>query len=394
MHERESRAVEGARTRCAILTMPRLNANEDEARVVALPQAVGQEFAAGALLFTVETTKAANDVIAPCGGRVERLLVAIGDLVPVGGSICQVQLDADVAPGQLDLRWTDDLAAEDDVPAEIERHVSTKALEKARALGIDIAQVQATGGKVRVADVERHATANGQPAENGGAPAILHRFAASDAVIIGGSGHARTIMDAVIESGFRLIGAVDDAIPVTTSVLSELKVLGTVALLNELRERGLRNAFIGVGGAISNTSRRKVFEAAREIGFALPPLVARGAHLGLGSTLGAASYCLPGASVGPAVTIGDNCIVNQNVVVAHDSTIEDDVHLAPNAVVAGHCRVGAGSTIGMCATLINGCRVGAGCLIHNNVPVTSNVPDGATLTLSDVVRRLWAPSSR
>ncbi|WP_231958639.1 PglD-related sugar-binding protein [Altererythrobacter sp. B11] len=372
----------------AILAMPRLNANEDEARVAVLPLGADESFAEGDLLFTVETTKAANDVIAPCAGRVCRLLAAVDDLVPVGGPICEVELEQDVPVGELELTWID-RDADEALPVRTERHVSAKARQRAQELGVDIDEIRTANGEIRVRDVERLAASpSARRAKTTPSPAIRNRFGPADAVILGGAGHARTIMDALAGAGFRLVGAVDQAIPGGTRVLDELQVLGPEAMLAELRESGLRYAFIGVGGAVSNASRRKVFEKARSLGFELPPLVAKSAYLGRGSTLGAASYCLPGSSVGAAVTIGENCIVNQNAVICHDSQIGDDVHLAPNAVVAGHCHIGSGSTLGMCATLINGCRIGTDCLVHNNVSVTTDVADGAVLTLADALARM------
>jgi|GEM_PF-1591517 len=373
--------------RRAILTMPRLNANEDEARMAVLPLEAGQAFDEGALLFTVETTKAANDVIAPCGGTIGKFLVEVDDMVPVGGAICEVELDTDTQPEDLDLTWADEAEAESEAGEDGARQVSAKARARAGELGVDIDAVPAKGGKVRVADVEAFAASS--PAATAAAPAaapiLRERYGASDAVIFGASGHARAIMDAAQGSGFNLIGCVDAKVPAGTAILNELTALGQEELLQELRERGVRYAFVGVGGATSNAARRKVFEKLLDFGFELPPLVAPTARLGVGSTLGAASYCLPGASVGPAVRIGDNCIINQNVVIAHDSVIGDHAHLAPNAVVAGHCHVGAGSTIGMCATLINGSKVGSDCLIHNNVPVTRDIADKTVLTLADII---------
>ncbi|AKH42848.1 sugar O-acyltransferase (sialic acid O-acetyltransferase NeuD family) [Altererythrobacter atlanticus] len=376
-------------TRRAILTMPRLNANEDEARIAVLPLAEGESFEDGTLLFTVETTKAANDVIAPVGGTIGRILVSVDDMIPVGGAICEVELKTDTQPDDLDLKWADEEEADGGSEGTAERHVSAKARERARELGVNVDDVAGKDGKVRVADVERHAAeapAGGSAqAATGAAPVLKESYGAADAVIFGASGHARAIMDAAQGSGFNLIGCVDAKVPAGTEVLNGLIALGTDDVLQELRDRGVRYAFVGVGGATSNAARKKVFDKLVELGFDLPPLVAPTARLGLGSTLGAASYCLPGASVGPAVTIGDNCIINQNVVIAHDSVIADHVHLAPNAVVAGHCRVGAGSTIGMCATLINGSKVGADCLIHNNVPVTRDIADKTVLTLADIL---------
>ena len=66
--------------------------------------------------------------------------------------------------------------------------------------------------------------------------------------------------------------------------------------------------------------------------------------------------------------------------IAHDSVIGDHVHLAPNAVIAGHCRIGSLSTIGMCATVMNQLSVGENCLVHNNVALTMDVADDTIVT--------------
>jgi sugar O-acyltransferase (sialic acid O-acetyltransferase NeuD family) len=376
--------------RKAILTMPRLNANEDETRIAAVHIAAGDTFTLDTLLFTLETTKAASDVLAPCGGHVERLLVAVDDLVPVGTPICELWFAEEVAADAIDFRWADQpLPSRDAGPAQAV-HVSAKARILADQLGVAIGDVPARDGRVRIEDVERHA-AQAAPAVAAArrveAPALLSRYGRGDAVIVGGSGHARAVMDALRHSGFSIIGALDATIPVGSVVAGEIRVLGNEALLEELYGRGVRTAFVGVGGATSNVVRRQVFARLIAHGFHLPPIVPAGAHLGELSTLGAATYLFPGANVGPAVRIGDDCIINQNAVVAHDSIIGDHVHLAPNAVVAGDCRIGEGSTLGMCATLLFGAKIGANCLIHNKVAVTQDLPDDTILSLATAGRR-------
>ena len=367
--------------RKAIITMPRLNANEDEALVATIALGEGDRFERDTQLFAIETTKAANDVLAPCAGRMARLLVREGDMVAVGAPICEVWFAADVSTDDLDFVWADMRAG--DTPAAVEgaARISAKARLRARELGIDVDRVPADGGQVRVEDVERYA----RSAEAEGtvaAPALAARYAHDDAVIVGAAGHAKAVIDAARGCGFTIVGGVDAAIAPDAPILGDIAVLGDESLLQTLHDRGLRTAFVGVGGATSNAVRKRVFARLKAAGFELPPLVATSAHLGLGSTLGAATYLFPGANVGPGVTIGDNCIINQNAVVAHDSVIGDHVHLAPNAVVAGHCRIDDGSTLGMCATLIYAASIGKDCLIHNNVAITQDVPDGSVVSLA------------
>lgn len=386
-------APNGETMRKAILTMPRLNANEDEAVVATIALGEGDSFEQDAQLFAIETTKAANDVLAPCAGRIERLLVREGDMVAVGAPICEVWFAADASTGDLDVIWADSLATEIASAVDDSARISAKARLRAQELGVAIESVPPDGGRVRVEDVERYARSAGAASAKpnaAAAPALLSRYGAGDAVIVGAAGHAKALIDAAQGCGFTIIGGVDAAIAPGASILGDIAVLGDEGLLDTLRDRGLRTAFIGVGGATSNAVRKRVFTRLVAAGFDLPSLVATSAHLGLGSSLGAATYLFPGANVGPSVRIGDNCIINQNAVVAHDSVIGDHVHLAPNAVVAGHCRIGDGSTLGMCATLLYAASIGADCLIHNTVSITQDVPDGSIVSLA----RSSAPQPR
>ncbi|WNO54190.1 biotin/lipoyl-containing protein [Stakelama saccharophila] len=377
-----------AALRRAIVTMPRLNANEDEARIAAIGVAAEEVFERDAVLFTVETTKAANDVLAPCSGRVARILVQADDMVAVGAPVCELWLPGDARADDIDFQWADEAGASPETESRGSVHISAKARLRAEQLGVAIEAVAPRDGRVRIEDVERHAEQHRpqHATPPGKAPALLQRYGAASAVIVGGSGHARAVLDALGDSGYTIVGALDATIAAGTAVTDGLSVLGKEDLLEQLRDRGVRTAFVGVGGATSNAVRKRVFERLVAAGFHLPPIVAASARLGRHSSLGAATYLFPGANVGPSVVIGDDCIINQNAVIAHDSAIGDHVHLAPNAVVAGHCRIGDGATLGMCATLLYGAAIGRDCLVHNTVAVAQDMPDGTVLSLANASR--------
>lgn len=364
----------------AIVRMPRLNANEDEAKLASIHVAEGSAFKQGDLLFSIETTKVAVDVEAPCDGEMVALLSKQGALVGVGSAMCHMHFAERAEAGELDIEWVDDFAQTAAASADGTPKISAKARLRAQALGVDLAQVPMTDGVIRVQDVEEYHARHGGTEAPAQAPAILSRYGPADAVIMGGGGHARAILDTAQGLGYRIIGATDAKLAIGSAVADGVAILGREDLLEELFARGVRTAFVGVGGATSNAARAAVYQRLVAIGFSLPPLIARTAYLGLGSSVGDATYLFPGANVGPAVSIGSNCIINQNAVIAHDSRIGDHVHLTPNAVIAGHCAVGSGSTIGMCATVLNSVSVGENCLVHNNVAVMRDLPDGTVLS--------------
>lgn len=369
----------------AYIRMPRVNANEDSAKIVGIECKVDESFAADAVLFSIETTKATVEIEAPVGGTISEILVELGEFYDIGRKIARVKFDGDVSDSDLDLEEINASGEETNLTSGQSRVVSKKASMRAKELGVDIDLIPARGGRVRLADVEEFSRHGGNNAAQPAAPAILReRYRPTDAIIFGGGGHGHTILDAVSNCGFRVIGAVDDKRPVGESLLDGCSVFGNSSLLTDFYERGVRTAFVGVGGAISNAARAKVFDQLKEIGFYLPPAVSDKGRVGAQSEIGEATYVLPGAMIGAKVSIGNNVIVNQGVQVCHDSIIGDHVHLTPNAVIAGACTIGDRSTIGMCATVMNGISIKEDCLVHNGVAVAKDIPKGTIVSKSDI----------
>ena len=81
-------------------------------------------------------------------------------------------------------------------------------------------------------------------------------------------------------------------------------------------------------------------------------IIAPGAHVLAGSTLGVGSIVLPGAVVGPHCRIGAHCIIGANCTIGANTTISDCVTLGSG------CNVGAGSA------LETGCHVGMGAVVN------------------------------
>src|SRR5512140_31363 len=83
--------------------VPLLNANEPEARLVALHVKDGQRVEKDALLFTIETTKAAADVEAPAAGFV-RIVASSGESFAVGDTLAFITSTPDEALPQATVR--------------------------------------------------------------------------------------------------------------------------------------------------------------------------------------------------------------------------------------------------------------------------------------------------
>ena len=138
----------------ADLVMPKLGLTMTEGLLAEWLVGPGDAFAAGDLLFVVETEKIANEIEAQSPGRVEAILVAAGETVPVGTPVARLSGDAGAAAG-------------DPGPAEGNRVVATPLARRlATQHGVDLATVAGSGpnGRVKAADVERSTAATAAPA--------------------------------------------------------------------------------------------------------------------------------------------------------------------------------------------------------------------------------------
>ncbi|HTX90995.1 MAG TPA: NeuD/PglB/VioB family sugar acetyltransferase [Anaerolineales bacterium] len=342
------------------ILVPLLNANEPEARLASLHVKDGEAVEKGALLLTVETTKAATDIEAPEAGFVH-FLAAEGDTLPVGAKIAVITEKAGEKVASLP-------RAAEPTKAEGDLRITKPARLLAESLGLDLARLP-TDRLVTEAVVR----------ELAGAPAIEISLSKSDRpylAIFGAGGHAKAIMDMVRQLGeFAIAGIVDDNPRLTGSRTLDIPVLGTRAILPALFEQGVKLAANGVGGILDIAIRVRVFETLAGAGFAFPALVHPRATVEPSARVAEGVQVFANAYIGSEAVLGPKCMINTNAVVSHDCEIGEYTHVAPGALLAGHVHVGERSLIGMGVTTAIGVRIGAGVRIGNGAIVLADVPD-------------------
>jgi pyruvate/2-oxoglutarate dehydrogenase complex dihydrolipoamide acyltransferase (E2) component len=75
----------------AILKLPRLSTNMQEATIIDWYRQPGENFVAGEPIYAVETEKVTADVEAPCDGVLLEILLPKGQNVEVGESVCRIE---------------------------------------------------------------------------------------------------------------------------------------------------------------------------------------------------------------------------------------------------------------------------------------------------------------
>jgi sugar O-acyltransferase (sialic acid O-acetyltransferase NeuD family) len=343
------------------ILVPLLNANEPEARLIAIHVKDGQTVEKGARLFTIETTKAASDIEAPEVGFV-RILAAEGDTLAVGDRLAVITETADEPLPSLEIH-----------PSSFTAQPSSSRITKparalAESLGVDLAKLP-TDRFVTEEVVRQFA----------GITPLAISLPESDKpyiLIYGGGGHAKAIMDMVKQIGeYTIAGILDDDKHLTGTQVLGIPVLGTQAILPALAGQGVKLAANGVGGILDIGVRFKVFELLKGAGFTFPALIHPRATVEPSAKVGDGVQVFANAYVGSEAVLHPKCMVNTNAVVSHDCEIGMYTHIAPGALMAGHVHVGARTLVGMGVTTTIGVKIGCGVRIGNGAILLADVPD-------------------
>lgn len=193
--------------------------------------------------------------------------------------------------------------------------------------------------------------------------------------LIGAGGHAKVVLDALLESGADLSSirfrdgrrerAGEDLLGVP---VESPEIVGALAGHDF-------HVAIGAAGA-----RARLYAAAVEAGGR--PLAVRhpAAQVSRFAIVGDGVFVAALSVVGPSARIGRSVIVNHGAVVDHDCRIGDFTHLAPNCSLGGGVTVGAQCLIGAGAVVLPGLSIGDGATIGAGAVVTRDVAPDQTWT--------------
>jgi len=199
------------------------------------------------------------------------------------------------------------------------------------------------------------ASANGDPAD-----------AATDLIVLGTSGHARSCLDVLLSAGAGIHGCVGS--PPSGDL--QAPYLGTDDELPRLLSEGFRRCIVAVG---DNAIRKKLCERMLHDGFKLCSAVSPHAYLAPTARLGAGSVVMHGAIIGPYSLIGTGCVVNTGASVDHDCKIGDYSHVAPGSHLAGNVTLETGAFLGVGSSVIPETTIGAWTRVGAGAVVTRDI---------------------
>lgn len=192
-------------------------------------------------------------------------------------------------------------------------------------------------------------------------------------IILGASGHARVLAEALALCDVALLGHVGPQAGQGVGTY-----LGDDDVLDVLLQDGAK-ALIGLGFVDHNSMMRRK----DVLGRIAPRLLARLVHpqavVSPTADLGHGAFVAAGAVVGTGTRLGLGAIVNSGAVVDHDCVIGANTHIATGARLAGgitvgdDCLIGVGAVVRQGITIADGAIVGAGAVVIRDVPARATV---------------------
>lgn len=189
-------------------------------------------------------------------------------------------------------------------------------------------------------------------------------------VVIGAGGHARSVMDVLIQNGdYDIIGCLS---PNGEKDVLGIPVLGDDQLLPQLYQEGCRHVFVALG---KNKLRCRISERCREMGFRTISVISRNAVISSRVEIGEGACVLHGAVIHVNSRIGRDCIINTAAAIDHDCVVGEGCHIAGNSYLAGTVSVGDYTLIAPGAVIRDGISIGKNCVIGMGAVATKNIPD-------------------
>jgi sugar O-acyltransferase (sialic acid O-acetyltransferase NeuD family) len=206
-------------------------------------------------------------------------------------------------------------------------------------------------------------------------PAKISTLIPPKLLVIGSSGHASVLVDAIeLTGGYEIAGYLDDGLS-TGTVRRGYPVLG--GLKDSARvcaEQVISDVVVAVG---DNWWRRKVYSdliaKCPNLRFSIvkhqSAIVASSAKIGKGAVI------LAGSHVGPGSRVGEFCIVNTGSSIDHDCIMHDFSSIAPGVSTGGLIEIGECSAIGVGASISDRISIGRHTVVGTGAVVVRDIPD-------------------
>ncbi len=194
-------------------------------------------------------------------------------------------------------------------------------------------------------------------------------------VVIGYSGHAFVVIDALLSMNLEVIGYCE----ITEKEYNpyDLRFLGNESDQNIQEEFREANFFVGIG---DSKIRSEIFTNLQKsrMGFT-QNVIHTSSVVSPTAKLGDGVLVASNATINPMSRIGDGSICNTGCIIEHESILGKFTHVGPGSVLCGNVSVGDHSFIGANSVVKENIKIGRHAIIGAGTVVINDVPDHATV---------------
>lgn len=199
----------------------------------------------------------------------------------------------------------------------------------------------------------------------------------SKTFLVGGGGHGRVVLDAILASGNSIDGILDAQLEQGSRIFG-VEVVGGDEFLESVDPMTTR-LINGVGSTGNSARRIEIFERFSKRGFKFVGVVHAASSVGKECSVDPSAQIMAGAVLQNRVSVGRNVVVNTRASVDHDVSLADHVTVSPGAIISGGVKLGRGTFVGAGAVIIQGIEVGENCVVGAGAVVRHDVKGDSTV---------------
>jgi sugar O-acyltransferase (sialic acid O-acetyltransferase NeuD family) len=194
-------------------------------------------------------------------------------------------------------------------------------------------------------------------------------------LVIGSSGHASVLVDAIELAGmYDVAGYLDDTVVRGTDRRGYRVLGGLDNAASVCEEQLIENVVIAIG---DNWWRRKIHSdlVGKCPQLKFPVVKHPTAVIAKTTEIGSGTAILAGSHVGPGSRVGEFCIINSGSSVDHDCVLYDFASIAPGSFTGGLVQIGECSAIGVGASISDRISIGSHAVVGTGAVVVRDIPD-------------------
>ncbi len=193
-------------------------------------------------------------------------------------------------------------------------------------------------------------------------------------IIIGGGGHAKTVISLIKKiPSLQIVGYLDNE---DHGDILSVRFLGDDSHLRTIKSKHKGcQAAIGVGYLAISEKRKEIKEMLEDHGFDLPVIISPTAIINENVSIGKGTVIHDGVFINSDTRIGEGAIINSSCSIDHDCTIGNYAQVAPGAILGGGVKVGDFSIVGLGSNVIQYKTIGERCYIGAGATVIDDCLD-------------------